>query len=595
MTTPASSPPVPDWRHISHGREIPTEFYSDQPYIVITDDGAWLCTLTTGPRREGCQGQHVVAMRSTDQGQTWTEVVDVEPSTGPEASYSVLLKVPSGRIYVFYNHNTNNVRRVKADQPEYPDGWCTRVDSLGYHVFKYSDDHGRTWSRERYPIPVREFEIDRRNADGGRLRYFWNVGRPFILDGAAYTSLHKVGGFGAGFFTSSEGVLLRSPNLLTEPDPARITWETLPDGDRGIRTPAGGGPIAEEHSYSVLSDGSIYVVFRTTDGHPGCAVSRDGGHTWTPSRYQTYADGRPMKHPRAANFAWRLSNGRFLYWFHHHGGRSYGDRNPVWLCGGTEVDGPEGRTIAWSQPEIFLYDDDAYVRMSYPDLIEDGGRVWLTETQKEIARTHEVPADFLATLTGEAPLSGPVREGLLLELGTNGAVPAEAPAPKLADFIDRAVTPPNYPQVSFRVGFTLEVAFTLPDLTGGRMLLDNRRPDGHGFALQTTDRGTVEIVLHDGRTENRWECDPGLLASGQRHHLVVVVDGGPCIISFIVDGRFCDGGTAREFGWGRFSPNLRDVNGRDTLRLDPDIVHLARIYGRRLLTAEAVANHQAQA
>ena len=44
-----SAPPaVSDPRHISNGWNIPSEGYADQPYIVKTDDGAWLCVLTTG-------------------------------------------------------------------------------------------------------------------------------------------------------------------------------------------------------------------------------------------------------------------------------------------------------------------------------------------------------------------------------------------------------------------------------------------------------------------------------------------------------------------------------------------------------------------
>ena len=39
---------VPDARHISNGWNIPSEGYADQPYIVKTDDGAWLCVMTTG-------------------------------------------------------------------------------------------------------------------------------------------------------------------------------------------------------------------------------------------------------------------------------------------------------------------------------------------------------------------------------------------------------------------------------------------------------------------------------------------------------------------------------------------------------------------
>ena len=60
-----------------------------------------------------------------------------------------------------------------------------------------------------------------------------------------------------------------------------------------------GGPVAEEHSFVELSDGSLFTVFRTIDGHAAHSYSRDGGRTWEPSEYMRYADGRLMKHPRA--------------------------------------------------------------------------------------------------------------------------------------------------------------------------------------------------------------------------------------------------------------------------------------------------------
>ena len=37
---PAEEGLIPDERNIRTGREIPTQTYSDQPYIVKTDDGA---------------------------------------------------------------------------------------------------------------------------------------------------------------------------------------------------------------------------------------------------------------------------------------------------------------------------------------------------------------------------------------------------------------------------------------------------------------------------------------------------------------------------------------------------------------------------
>jgi len=296
-------------RHELHGAALPGQ----------DRRRAWLTVVTTGPGKEGFLGQHLVAMRTRDRGRTWTDPVDVEPADGPEASYAVPLKVPGGRIYIFYNHNTDNVREVIGDPAFHKDGMEKRVDSQGYFVFRYSEDGGRTWSPKRYNVPVREFEIDRENPYGGRIRFGWNVGKPFVREGAAYVPFDKVGGFGEGFFTRTEGVLIRSDNILTERDPEKIRWETLPDGNVGLRAPAGGGPIAEEHTYVVLGEGSIYAMYRTAAGRPATSISRDGGRTWSPPRFETFADGRPIRNPRAFNPVWKCSNGRYLYWFHDNG------------------------------------------------------------------------------------------------------------------------------------------------------------------------------------------------------------------------------------------------------------------------------------
>jgi hypothetical protein len=593
----ASAVQAQDLRNIRTGWEIPSEGYADQPYVVVADDGAWLCLLTTGPGREGTKGQHIVSLRSEDRGRTWSKPVDVEPPDGPEASYAVPLKTPGGRIYAFYNHNTDNLRRVKGDNPPYPDGWCTRVDTQGCFVFKYTDDHGRTWSSQRYRVPVREMQIDRENPYRGKVRFFWNVGKPFTHEDAAYVPLHKVGGFGQNFITRSEGVLLRSPNILTEADPEKITWETLPDGEVGLRAPPGGGPIAEEQSFCVLSDGSFYCVYRTIDGHPACSYSRDGGHTWSTPRYARYADGRLIKHPRAANFVWKCSNGQYLYWFHNHGGRSYDDRNPAWLCGGIEADSPEGKVIQWSQPEIVLYDGDTYVRMSYPDLIEEAGRFFLTETQKDIARVHPIDRALLEELWSQLDRRTVATDGLILSLpGAGGSLPQNVPLPQLPAFLARDTTLGDYGTKDLRAGFALDVWVTFDTMTAGQILLDSRTASGQGFGIETTPRGTVEIILNDGRSEGRWDCDPGLLPAGRMHHVALNIDGGPKIITFMIDGRLCDGGEARQFGWGRFSPNLRDVNGGRVLRIGPNLsgrMHSLRLYNRCLRTSEAVGNWRA--
>ncbi|MEI7920281.1 MAG: LamG-like jellyroll fold domain-containing protein [Planctomycetota bacterium] len=592
---------VPDPRHMANGRIIPSEGYADQPYIVKADDGSWVCVITTGNGIEGAPGQHVVSIRTPDKGRSWEKPVDLEPANGPEASYAVLLKVPSGRIYAFYNHNTDRVTEVKREDK----GAYKRVDSLGHYVFKYSDDHGKTWSSQRYDVPVREFQSDRNNVYGGRLRFFWNVGRPLIVGSNAILTLHKVGAMGNGFFAQSEGALLRSKNILTEQDPKRITFETLPDGDTGLRTPPNGGRVAEEQSVVALSDGSLYCIYRTIDGWPASAYSRNGGQNWTTPAYATYSpNGKRIKHPRAANFLWRCPNGMFLYWFHNHGGRfvgelgaagkggrsAYDDRNPAWLMAGREVNTPQGMQIEWSQPEILIYDDDPYLRMSYPDLVEEAGKFYITETQKTIGRVHEIPAQILDGLFNQFKTRDLATSNLALNVKRK--LSPQVKMPLLPQFNQPNPKAEDRRIIDLRAGFSLDLWLEFDKGRAAQPVLDTRDSAGKGILVDYTDQGTIRIKLNDGRQEASWESDRNLLALAKPHHVVITVDGGPKIISFVVNGALCDGGDDRQFGWGRFASTLRTPNGSEMATLGQSVQSL-RIYTRALRTSEAVGNFRA--
>jgi hypothetical protein len=159
--------------------------------------------------------------------------------------------------------------------------------------------------------------------------------------------------------------------------------------------------------------------------------------------------------------------------------------------------------------------------------------------------------------------------------------------------LQRSTTRADHGTEDLRQGFTVDLWLQLECLDADQVLLDNRTPSGQGFCLQTTARGTIEIVLNDGRTENHWETDPGLLKANKRHHVVAIVDGGPKIITFVVDGVLNDGGTARQFGWGRYSPHLRGVDGDRVLRVACSVVGL-RVYDRYLRTSEAIGNYRAR-
>jgi hypothetical protein len=520
--------------------------------------------------------------------------VSLEPTDGPEASYAVLLKVPSGRIYAFYNYNTDRVPEVKTEEgvgvPSYK-----RVDSLGDYVFKYSDDGGLSWSGKRYTIPVREFACDRENVYGGKIRFFWNVGRPCIrANGEVIIPLHKVGAMGIGFFAQSEGAFIASSNILTEPDPEKIRFETRPDGDHGLKTPSGGGRIAEEQSLVELSDGSLYCVYRSVDGWPVCAYSRDGGRNWESPHYKTYTPGgRRMKNPRAANFVWKCSNGRFLYWFHNHGGEfirqlgghssmpnglsvnhfrtPYDDRNPVWISAGREIEGPNGKLIEWSQPEILLYDDDPYIRISYPDLIEKDGQLWVTETQKSTARVHAVDPTLIDDLFSQfeqAPTKEP--HGLLLKKsGTRAAEVWSLAMPTLPLLTSRDFVRDDQCGKDLRAGCTLN--FVLNGIPAeGAILFDSRNAEKAGILVRVIESAKIEVALSDSRTISTWTSDAGSLEQGALNNVGVIIDGGPKLILFVINGALCDGGDERQFGWGRYNPALREINGAsDAPCMDP--------------------------
>lgn len=623
-----------DRRILEEGWKMPSRNYCDQPKIIKTDDGCWLATLTTGSGLEGEGGQHVISFRSTDQGKSWSDPVEVESPDGPSASYAALLKTRTGRIYCFYNYNADNIQRFPVRNPDdpvvkraYPDGYCYRVDSLGHHVFRYSDDHGRSWSEQRYHIPVRKTAIDYENMMGGEIQLFWNVSNPFIHKDRAYISLHKVGDLGPGFFVRNEGVLIASPNLLSESDPEKIVWETLPEGEIGLRAPEGGGDISAENSYVVLEDGTFFSVYRTIAGWPACCYSKDDeGRVWNTPQWMRYANGRKMKNPRAANFIWKLHDGYYLYWFHNNGGKevhkrvkqvsaSYGyeHRNPVWGSLAKEIDTPEGRRLIFSQPEIMLYAHDPINRISYPDCIEEYNEatgswdIFLSETQKTTARVHRLDMRIIDAMRQE--LSWYDSTGLCSVQATEdlyehdpifcweSGQPEEFKMPFIPHFNARDEKLDGYGSKSLRQGLTIEFDLLWKPENPGSVLLDSFTTDSRGLRVFLDFDGHLVVQFSDGQTMAAATLQEKLLQEGKEHHISIIIDGGPRVICFVVDGIFCDGSDDRQFGWGRFSRDLEHINTEDTVAIGrrrdgafsyDGMIRRVCLYGDAFLTSEAL-------
>jgi hypothetical protein len=303
--------------------------------------------------------------------------------------------------------------------------------------------------------------------------------------------------------------------------------------------------------------------------------------------------GRVVRTPRACPKLWRCENGKFLFWYHLHGGPNFAgqypqpgglnfkDRNPAWIIGGVLKDS----RLHWSQPEILLYDEDPRVRMSYPDLVEQDGRYWVTETQKSVARIHELDRQLLestwAQLEDELP-DAPVADGCVAELSQEDLRAG-----------DTGIGGPW--SLEGERGFTVDLWLTVDRFTPGRVLLDTRDEDGAGWAVSTGADRTLTLSISDGERESSWDCDAGVLSEEKRHHVAFVVDGGPNIITVVVDGVLCDGGSQRQFGWTRFDPQIGDVSGTGRVQVQTGgaTVHRLRLYDRYLRTAEVVQNFRA--
>jgi len=571
-----------DARYIGNGSELPSEHYADQPYVIVCDDGSWVCTMTTSSGVESAYMNHIVSTKSYDQGKTWSRLTDVEPSGVPQSSWAVPLKVPSGRIYVFYNFNRDRHPGLAGVMS-------------GPFAFRYSDDHGKSWSTERYEVPMRKTKIDYDNFSNGSYQFFWSVAKPVVTDKAAYITYSKLlvdNPEAKGFHRRAEGFILKSSNLLTESDPEKIRWDLLPEGEIGINNPQF-GDVQEEHHTVVMEDGSLYVVYRTVEGHMAYSISRDDGRNFSLPQQLTYASGGVMGNPRACPRIHRTRDGKYLLWYHNNfRTRTYQGRNPVWLSGGVEKDGE----IAWSQPEIVLYDmDPEAFGMSYPDFVEQDGKLWIVETQKNYARVHEVSQDLLDGMWSQFSKNKGriVKEGLVMESNDNMLKAGSVNFPAL-------------PSLMTGGGFTLAFWFTAKELEPNQTILSTFGSKHKGLEVSLAENRAIQIKIHDGEMRDAdgpyiggqvFVSDEEVIFPNKLHHVVFVVDGASGIASIIVDGMLSDGSLGtRPYGWGRIYTFMGDLNDTYQCKINPDfngqLRHMS-VYNRYLTTSEVIANYQA--
>ena len=562
-----------DWRNVTMGASpIYTNGYCDQPYVVVLPGGEWLCVFTTGEGEEGTGGQHIVSTLSEDHGRTWTKPVRIE-EPGPEsASWAMPYVTSFGRVYVFYDYNGDKIHSLGTQKN-------IREDMLGWYCYRYSDDGGKTWS-PRCRLDVRKTNVDYENDWNGKVQILWGIGKPVNVDQGMMFAFSKIRRY---LLNDSEGWFFRCDNINTEKDVNKLRFVMLPDGDTGVKNDTY-GPVNSEQNIYQLNNGSIYCMQRTISGHPLESYSFDGGKSWTLPEPPKYETGITLKTPRACPRIWKCKNGKYLFWYHNHSGKTFADRNPAWISGGIEKNGK----IYWGQPEILLYEPDINVRMSYPDLIEQNGKYWITETNKENARCHEIPVYFMEMLWKQFDLCEKTAEGLSYSYDEASLAP---------DSKQRLKTEKT---LSFERGITFDLCLELSSPAPYQRIFEVSDINGKRIMMQTGLYENVEIILDDGKNQSKWNSDPGLLSVYGEQHVTVTIDNGPKIIQFVVNGNVCNGNNFRQYGWGRYISDISDFtpNQLSVIKLKADNIRTAGkllrldIYNRPLLNTEVIGIHR---
>ena len=564
-----------DFRDRLNGKPIYMSGYIDQPYVVVLDNGDWLCVFTTGAGAEGTGGQHIVSSVSNDKGNTWSKPVRIEEPSAESASWSMPYKTRFGRIYVFYDYNGDKIHSMNFIDN-------IREDMLGWYCFKYSDDNGKTWSK-RYRLPIKTTRVDRKNDWAGKVQILWGIGKPINVgqEGMmlAFTKLGKY------MLEEGEGWFMRCENINTERDPEKLRWNNLPEGDQGLRNPDFGS-VQEEQNIVELSNGTLYCMYRTVMGHPAESYSYDGGKTWTMPQIPTYYTGDPIKNPRACPRIFKTKDGRYLFWHHVNSGPDFENRNPAWISGGIEKNGK----IIWSQPEILIYAPGlSKERMSYPDLIEQDGRYWITETNKVQGLCHEIDANFFKNLWEQFHVSKISTKGLMInESGEN--------------LIKKEFNLPSIQEPSKGEGFTINMVANITKLKEGEVIYESRNA-GKGFWLEMSANYAVKFTMTDGVKTTSWTSDAGVVKFFGTTEISLIVDYRAKIISYVINGIFNSGGKERIFGWGQLDNTMEAVSSNKIrigdiaigggLRAN-NVIKAFRFYDRPLTVSECVGNYRSQ-
>ena len=536
--------PIDDPRWFGSGKLLARNGYYDQPYLTALLNGEWICIATTSAESEGAPDQHLILMRSTDHGKSWTPPRRAVEPHEPKGAYPLRPSwgcpwtAPDGRLFVFYNISTPDPIRPVT------------------YRYRVSEDGGHSWS-SAVDLSIRKTLMD----DEWPRVSSWSVSSPFLRGGSLFVSLTRLTPTRERY---GEGWLFRSRNAATEEELSRHQWEMLPEGLRGIRGEDMGN-VQEEHQIVPLADGRLFCVFRTLEGYIGQTFSSDEGKAFAPSEKALGTDGRLIKQPLACPRLLRDSQGHVYLWTHEHDSRAVRMRNKnrdtVWLRAACFEDGG----CRWGPPEMLLYEFNPPFGcgMSYPDWLGDGEHMVLTATQKKEVRQFLVPFAFLKV----------VREGT-------------SPPPPDAEWRTSDSAPVFRPAMDMRCGLTWEIRLASPAVEGRWCTLRSRG----GWSVSLSRNGEdLKALISDGEGSPVPCLFDAALLTAELPVVSLIVDLRARRVCAVLSGTLDDGGARRAGGVSRLPPGFSFASLTELEMAASPAVEQMRIWRRPLLIAETLA------
>ena len=338
---------------------------TNEHFLVFEGPGDALMTIWTQSWRTG-QGNinRTMFSRSDDAGVTWSRPRQI---AGPQdrddpthmTSWAFPMVSRSGRIFVVYNRHHG----VK--------GWIKF--HTGTMAGFYSDDGGESWSApQEIPMPKSPYDDPEAKIPPEWIvwqkpmrdlseRYFvgyshWvNQAVAYLKEVAQWPEIESVVEF------------MRFMNVDDDPEPRDLEVRYSSWGEQALRVPHRDYPllsVVQEPSLVRLPDERLFCVMRTCTGYMWWSQSADDGETWCSPRPLLDKDfGRVLLNPVASDPIYRLSDGRYVLFYHNNrGGKVAGGdndakpREPLYVSVG-EFRPNADQPLWFSEPRLFMATD----------------------------------------------------------------------------------------------------------------------------------------------------------------------------------------------------------------------------------------------